>query len=289
MMLTAETNIVSDKFGEEKAVAMLAHAGFDAIDYSQFDLRTNGSHPVLGPSYDVYANRLRKAAEDEGICFRQSHAPFPSYMDGKDSYNSEIFAKIKRSVEVAGILGAKVICVHPVSFPNDEEREFEFNVAFYQSLEPYAKAAGVKIGVENMFWRDNAAGCIRPGACGTAERMIRVFDALNPDSFTCLLDIGHCGLAGESADDFIRKLGGKRLGALHVHDNNFKEDMHTLPFTRGIDWKKVTGALHDVSYPGDFTFEANTFLAPFPDELVPDALSLLCKVGRQLINMIENA
>ena len=62
----------------------------------------------------------------------------------------------------------------------------------------------------------------------------------------------------------IRALGGKRVKALHVHDNDLVRDVHTLPFTRKIDWDEVMTALKDIGYDGELTFEADTFLSQFP-------------------------
>lgn len=287
MLLSTQTDVLTKLYGEKAAVEMIAAAGFDAVDYSQFDIKTDEGDPESGKNYEKFASELRKIADGCGVVFNQSHAPFPSYIESDPKRSEEMLCKTKRSIEIALLLGAKQICVHPVTFPNDEEREFEFNLEFYNSFVPLFKGSGMKIGVENMWWNDRSAGALRPGACGTSQRMKRLFDALDSKYFTCLLDIGHCGLAGESPERFITELGGTRLGALHVHDNDFKSDMHALPFTRSINWKSVTAALAEIGYAGEFTFEADNFLKSMPEEIVPQALGFLHTVGRQLISMIE--
>ena len=287
MILSTQTDILSGRYGDIKAVEMIAKAGFDAIDYSMFPLSTVQEHPTLSPNYKKYALVLKEVASNNGVFFNQAHAPFPSYKEDDAAYSKEIKARIIRSIEFCGILGVKQICIHPVTFRNEEQKEFDFNLSFYRSLVPYAKAAGIKIAIENMFWRDKSAHTIRAGACGTSYKMVRLFESLDPECFTCLLDIGHCGLVGEDAVHFINALGARRLGALHVHDNDFKNDMHTLPFTRNLNWQEITEALKNIKYKGEFTFEADMFLAPLPDESIPDALKLMHSVGRQLISMIE--
>ena len=287
MILSTQTDYFFEKFGDEKGIEMIAEAGFDALDITLFRNVDEGA--FFGTEYEKHACRLLEKAKSCGVYFNQAHAPFPSYKADNDDYNTYIIPKIERAIEVSGILGVKTCCVHPVTFRNDEKKQIEFNLDFYSRLAPIAKKWGVKIGVENMFWRDKAAGCIRPGVCGTSEQMIKLFDALDPEAFTCLVDIGHCGLAGEKADDFIRAVGGNRLGALHVHDNNFKDDQHTIPFARSIDWQEVTKALADVAYSGDFTFEAdNFFYHNMPQEFAFEGLKFLEKTGRQLISMIGN-
>lgn len=286
MILSTQTHYFFANYGFEKGIEMMAEAGFDALDISLF--KEIDSDPAFGDDYKTHVAMLEGKAKDCGIFFNQSHAPFPSYKADDMDYNSYIYPKIERAIEVSGMLGIKTVCVHPVTFRNNEGKQFEFNLDFYSRLAPLAKECGVKIGVENMFWRDKTAGCIRPGVCGTSEQMIKLFDALDSDAFTCLVDVGHCGLAGEKPDEFIRNVGGKRIGALHVHDNNFKDDKHTAPFTGSINWEEVTKALADVDYSGEFTFEADNFFnLNMPKEFAFEGLKFLEKIGRQLILMIE--
>ena len=289
MILSTQTGGLDKVFGDVEAIHMLGRAGFDSVDYSAFQMIHAEDHPILGGNYKEYAQKLLEAARSEGLTFNQSHAPFPSNREGDEPYNAKIEDILKRSIEFSSLLGAKIVCVHPVKMPSEtDERQHEENIAFYRRLEPCARDFGVKIGIENMFFTDSDSDCKRPSVCGTSERMIRLFDELDSDAFTCLIDVGHCGLVGEKAETFIRRVGGERLGALHVHDNDFHLDHHAIPYTGKLDWKAVTGALHDVGYKGEFTFEANSFVHKMPKELIPDTLRYLERVGRILISMIEN-
>lgn len=287
MILTTQNLALTKYYDAEEAIRMTAAAGFDALDCSLVEERI---HSAFDDMSEKKALSMKKCADDCGIRFRQAHAPFPSYRQEKEfeNYNVDVRRKIERSIEFSALLGVKVICIHPAIFLHDEEREFSFNLEFYNSFVPLLKETGIKIGVENMFWHDRQADALRPSACGTPARMIRLYDALDPTYFTCLLDIGHCGLVGEDPARFIRTLGGKRLGALHVHDNDFHTDQHTLPFTRSINWSSVTDALREIGYAGDFTYEDDAFLTKFSVALYPDALRFMHAVGRQLISMIEN-
>ena len=289
MLLSTQTGGLDGIFGEVEAIRMIGKAGFDCADYSAFLLTRTEDHPALGSGYKQYAKTLLDAAREAGITFNQSHAPYPSSREGDEEYNAKIEDILKRSIEFASILGAKVICIHPVkTLSETDEKQHEDNLAFYRRLEPCARDFGIKIGIENMFFTDEKSKCKRPSVCGTSERMNRLFDELSSDAFTCLIDVGHCGLAGEEPDVFIRRVGGKRLGALHIQDNNYRTDDHTIPFMRSIDWAAVTKALHDVGYAGDFTFEANAYVHHMPKEMVADTLAYLGKVGRFLISQIEN-
>ena len=88
--------------------------------------------------------------------------------------------------------------------------------------------------------------------------------------------------------DLIRALGKDRLKALHVHDVDGKDDLHTLPYFSKINWDRVCAALKEIGYEGDLTFEAGNFVNPLPRELCRPAADMMVAVGRHLINKIEN-
>ena len=96
---------------------------------------------------------------------------------------------------------------------------------------------------------------------------------------------------GDEPDHAIRVLGNKRLGALHIHDNNYREDTHTIPYDRAckMDWNKITTALGEIDYKGDFTYEADNFLVRFDRSSIQAATTFMAQLGRTLIAKIEAA
>ncbi len=64
-------------------------------------------------------------------------------------------------------------------------------------------------------------------------------------------------------------------------------DLHTLPYFGITDWDKVTKALAEIGYDGDFTFEAYTFFGGKPEELLVDTAKYMASVGRSLIDSIN--
>lgn len=282
MELSTQTDVGVSRFGEEKTIRWICEAGFDAIDYSMFDI-TSEDAILNRKDYESHALHLRKLTESYGCRFNQTHAPFPSHIPGDDEYNGKIKDYIIKAIEVAGILGAEDIVVHPSRFKNNDK---QIILDFYRSLESYAKQYGVKIALENMFGRDARRGCIVENVCSNPTQLSEFADELGKDNFTVCLDIGHCGLVGQDPAEFIIKLGHDRLKALHVHDNNFKEDLHVWPYTSLQDWDSITSALKEIKYSGVFTYEADKSLLYFPEELMPYAYSFMEKIGRHLINKI---
>jgi L-ribulose-5-phosphate 3-epimerase len=128
-----------------------------------------------------------------------------------------------------------------------------------------------------------------PNVCSTGEEFAEYLDALDRNYFVGCLDVGHCGIIGQNAADMIYTLGKDRLNALHIHDNDHVNDLHTLPMTQSIDFKSIMKALKDIGYEGELTLEADNFLKGFPKDLLPEASLFMLKTAKQLIKMYEEA
>ena len=87
MKISTEIGSAAHLIGEERAIEFLAKAGFDAWDFSMFDMcRYDWSrkvflpsdHPLASADYLKFARKLKQIGLDNGIVCNQSHAPFPS-------------------------------------------------------------------------------------------------------------------------------------------------------------------------------------------------------------------
>ncbi len=287
MILSTQTDYLSRQFGIEKAIDIIADAGFDAIDLTMFDMKSDDS-VFCQDDYKELALNLLKKAQNRGLFFNQAHGPFPCSKNNDDDYNSKIYTRIARSIEIAGIVGAKCIVIHPMHhlpYLENSEKLKEINMEFYRSLAPFAKAAGVKIALENM-WQRNSEKKIVVSACSRTKEFADWIDTLNDDCFTACLDLGHSGLYGFDAAEQIKGLGN-RLGALHVHDNDYQSDAHTAPYLGKMHWDTICEALATVGYKGDLTLEADNFFNSFPKELAPMATKFLHDIGRNLIERVK--
>ena len=291
MKTVFNTYSLETRFGIEKAVEMLADAGFDAIDFSFCDNDDKFCGPETDtPEFEARMKDLRKLAESKGVTFTQAHAPFPSSSrTGDPEETKQIFENIVRSMKFASILGIEIIVVHPMqhlvySEEGNPEKLYEMNIDFYNRLLPYCKKYNIKVALENMWqyplpWKVGHSTCSRP------DEFLRYLDALDKEWFVACLDVGHAVLVCEDPADMAKKLGN-RLACLHVHDVDGKEDLHTLPFYGINDWDKFTKALRDMGYRGNFTYEASNFMRNLPDELMPSSLKFAADMGRYLISKI---
>ena len=289
MLLSTQNDALGRSFGEAESIRMLKKAGFDAFDYSMFRIVREPDYALNQPNWREYVRGLRAVADEVGIRCNQAHAPFPS-SKGEKEYDEMAYDAIVRSMEAASILGANVIIVHPMQhLPYAENKAAlrEMNIAFYRGLIPYCERFNIRVAVENMWQRSEQAGNhIVDSTCSRAEEFCDYIDAIGSPWIVACLDIGHVGLVGEEIRRMIHMLGRDRLQALHVHDNDFNGDQHTLPFTRNMDFELITTALHDIGYAGDFTFEADNFINRVPMELKQDASIYMCKVGRYLMKRV---
>lgn len=288
MLLSTQTLLLAEKLGEKEAIRIIKQAGFDAYDMSLFKMKSDDYY-LNGNNYLSEAKALRKYADSLGIVCNQSHAPFPSSVGDKEK-DKATFKKIVRAMEIAAVLGAKSIVVHPkqhLRYAEHPDELFNMNMEFYNRLIPYAEKFGIKIATENMWQRNNGAKSVTDSTCSRAWEFCKYIDTVNSKWLVGCLDIGHTSLVGADTAEFIRNMGNERLQALHVHDTDFISDLHTLPFTQKIDYIAVCKALKEINYKGDITFEADEFLRKFPVDFLPEASEFMCKVGRRIIKEIR--
>lgn len=283
MRLSMPTSVLDARFSYDRIWDMMAEVGFDAIDLTLTNIMSE-SHPLAGNNHVKKAEKLRESAQSRGLVFNQAHAPFPIYREGDEEYNRLVYAALIRSMEIASIVGAQQIVVHPSRVP---ENPMRFNMDFYRGLIPYCERFGIRVAIENLYgYGEN--GTLVMGVCSTSQELCTYIDTLDSPWFAVCLDIGHSGLTGQSAAEMIHTLTATRLKALHVHDNDLIKDLHTLPFTGKLDWEGTTSALRDIGYSGDLTLEANLFLNRFPDELILPAMRLMAETGRYLIQQCQS-
>ena len=283
MKISTEISSASRIVGEEKAIELCARAGFDAWDFSMFDMCKYdyptksilySHHPLAHSDYLSFARRLKKVSDDNGIYCNQSHAPYPSVPGVRDY--------LKRAIECTAEAGGKICVIHP-HFVSEEE-----NKEIYNEFLPFAKDYGVKIATENMWDWDYEKDESSFAICSTGESFKKLVDIVDDDYFVACLDIGHAEMrgSGSGAVNMIRALG-KKLQAVHVHDNDKWQDSHKIPFSDSIDFVSVAAALKEIGYNGEITLEANAYLKDFTRENILDGLKDMAAAARRLADMVK--
>ena len=287
MKISTEIASAAKIIGEEKAVEYIAKAGFDAWDFSMFamckyDWATNSilenDHVLASGDYLAFARKLKKIGEDNGIVCNQSHAPFPTRC-------KEIRGFYKRAIECSAEAGAEICIIHP-----DNDKSAVENAEMYLELLPFAKECNVKIATENMWNWDDEKGHSSFAACATPESFVEHIDIINDPFFVACLDIGHAEMKGSdtTAVEMIRKLG-KRIEALHIHDNDKLHDSHQIPFSMDIDFDAVVKALKEINYKGFLTLEADAYLESrkYTSENVFEGIKNLAESAKKIREMYK--
>ncbi|MBQ9162565.1 MAG: sugar phosphate isomerase/epimerase [Clostridia bacterium] len=285
MKISTEIGSISRIVGEERAVELVAKAGFDAWDFSMFKMARynwsehiaeDGDHPLGSADYLKFARRLRQIGLDNGIHCNQSHAPFPTFSPSMHKY-------LFRAIECTAEAGGDVCVIHPANDFTPEQ-----NAEMYDRLLPFAKDHGVRIATENMWNWDREKNHSSFAACATPDSFNAHLDAVTAGNLWACLDIGHSEMLGSdtSAPEMIRALGD-RLAALHVHDNDKRNDSHQIPFSMNIDFDAVIRALKDIGYKGYCTLEADSYLNKFNADNVFDGVRDLAVAAGRFADMYK--
>lgn len=288
-MLLSNTieGLINNGMSHKEAIKFMADMGYDAYDMMFDPMQYKPEDPWNQDDYREYAMELRKYADELGIVCNQAHAPMNSKC-GDEEFDVTFMPLVIRSMEIAAILGAKIIVVHPVQcLPYAENAELlkEMNMKFYNSLIPYCEQFGIKVAAENMWqWNRFTRQCIH-STCSRAEEFCDYIDSINSEWIVACLDIGHVVLVSEDIPRMIKMLGN-RLEALHIHDNDYKDDLHAFPFFHQIRFDQMTKALTEIGYKGDFTFEIGGIYRKLPKETWESATKLLVDSGRYLMKKI---
>ena len=283
MKISTEICSTAELLGEYKAVELCAKAGFDGWDFSMFDMCRylwpqdiclDSGHPLRTDHYLKFARELKNIGLDNGIVCNQSHAPFPVDVPEVRSY-------LKRAIECTAEAGGEICVIHPANNRTPEE-----NAEMYLELLPFAKSCGVKIATENMWnWKEGDEYSSF-AACSTAESFCKHLEAVNDEFMVACLDIGHAEKqgSGDGAANMIRALGGK-LQALHIHDNDRRNDSHQIPFSMSIDFVEIVAALKEIGYNGWLTLECGTYISQSDAAHAPQGLCDMAKAVRKIAEM----
>ncbi|MBQ9936801.1 MAG: sugar phosphate isomerase/epimerase [Oscillospiraceae bacterium] len=302
MKISSTTSVLARKFGDEKAIVMLAKAGFDAMDYSMFVHKAEDG-VFTNKGFDKYAEKLKTVADAAGIEFGQLHAQMPSPSYPAYMENQKLWDMLAvNSIISAAIMNCPYVVIHPLImldriYDQKYQENYDANLEYYGKMVPYLKEYGVKVAIENMWHHDFEKDVICPSVCSTSDEMKKLAKELG-DGFVTCLDVGHCILTGETPEDMVYSLGDT-LKVLHVHDNDGRDDNHDIPYNgfptpmefkgpeRRINWDAFIKALKDINYTGTLSLEADSFLSRFPMELYEDASLFMAKVARHLADKFD--
>jgi sugar phosphate isomerase/epimerase len=118
--------------------------------------------------------------------------------------------------------------------------------------------------------------------------LCELIDYLDHPLIGACWDTGHAKLMNHDQASCLSALG-RRLKALHIQENDGRNDDHMLPFANGregVDWNQVVKGLSDAQFAGPFTYEVHNAFHAVPDALLDDTLRHAARVARYLSDQI---
>lgn len=185
------------------------------------------------------------------------HAPFNGINDmwKAGDAGERMLQRLLNCVDDCARHGIPTLIVH-LSSGQYPPRMSDIGFGRYDRLMQYATEKGVVIAYENIRRLDNVAFAMEN----------------YPQAGFCW-DVGHeaCYMNGME----FMPLFGKRLAALHLHDNTaiYDEDLHRLPYDGVIDMERAAKHLADSNYSGSLMLEVKRCTAGIDslDEFYPRA------------------
>lgn len=223
----------------EERFRLIREAGFDCVmlwwgdDFYELDgEKTN--HPKL--------------ARKHGLMVENAHAPYQfsndlwnSGLDG-DAYEELIINCIKdcAACEIPTLVMHINDGPLPAQLGND-------GIQRLARLVEEAEHDNIVLALENLQ---------------TPKYLDYVFSRINSEHLGFCYDSGHeFAISGRFS---LLKKYGHLLKALHLHDNNGKEDQHLLPGEGQIDWTNLAMQIKDTGYTGPVALES---CAPWNEEI----------------------
>ncbi len=163
------------------------------------------------------------------------------WVHGK-THNAQM-ALMMSQIDLCFKYGVKIAVLHS-SYGDPREKlapPNEYGLSEFKRLMEYAKARGVKLALENVD--DGSIGHIK-----------YLLNNIKSSYFGFCYDSGHHNLYAKDLD--LLKLYGKRLLAVHLHDNlgdykpgdDYLRDLHYLPLDGTIDFASLMAKLKQVGY-----------------------------------------
>lgn len=299
MKIAVQTGGIIDQLGAEKCYKTIAEAGFEAIDWNiDHALRaatiTNGEYrgncifeKELDEILDYYKEELFYIKKNN-LTITQAHAPFPAYVTGKPEVLEYMIGIYKKVILFLDAVGCQNVIIHGVSGMKKHDDELiesidALNDKLYSSLIPELQRTNVTVCIENLPAGGGAD--VVAGVCGDPREAVEMIDLYNQaagkECFGLCLDTGHMNIMRHEPRRYISVIG-KRIKALHIHDNAGNIDQHKAPYTGTIDWNAFCSALKSIGYEGDLSFETfnQVSLNYIDEELLMPWLELICTVGK---------
>ena len=203
--------ITAGKMTQLDTVRAAAELGFDGIEFT--DLTPNKDEKPTWEQQMEYAKELRKAADECGIEIVAYTIGASLYQGSAEKDEAEV-ERLKKQVDVAAVLGAKLMRHDVCSAEKREDRTIGFFnmlptiAANARKVTEYAQTKGIRTCSENHGY-----------VAQDSDRVEALFNAVNHPNYGLLVDVGNFACADEPSVHAVSRVAPY---AIHVHAKDFR-------------------------------------------------------------------
>jgi sugar phosphate isomerase/epimerase len=295
-------------YGHQEGYRKIREAGFEAIDWGMdyWNFKAICEAEELKdlclwekplPALLEHLGPELEAIRAAGLTITQAHAPFPASCSTRPEVLDYTIGIYKNLIHLCEAVGCPRLVIHSICLQKNDPVEWDrayvddLNRKLYESLIPDLLETSVTVCLENLF---SGAGhrVFREGFGSDPTHVAAFIDELNEKAgktcFGFCLDTGHVNLLRRDFRTFMPILG-KRICALHIHDNDQTTDQHLAPYAGNIIWPDFLQGLKAIGYEGDLSFETFAQVSPdrSPVALMPSYMRLLVDIGNYFISQIQ--
>ena len=173
----------------------------------------------------------------------RSGAPGVNVLHPEKGRRIDAMDEIKRALESAERIPFRNLIVHLGEREDAwSQRTIEYAQTALEHLGAFARPLGVQLLIENLLSDPT-----------TPSRLMLILELGHLSDVGICLDLGHahmtCGVS-----EAISAVG-KRLVAVHMHDNHGLKDDHLWPGDGSIDWPAAAAALNSLALPQAMVME----------------------------------
>jgi sugar phosphate isomerase/epimerase len=270
-MLSETTSYIKDSGSPEPYLRKIAEAGFSHVQWGhQWDTDFLYSKSEI--------DQIRAWLKEFDLQMLTIHGSAGTEKKWDSPREYERLAGVDlvaNRLRMASELGAGVVIMHFERLPASLEEQAPYWARMRRSLdalEPVARGCGVKLALENYedeYYLEHKT----------------FFAAYSPDFLGFCYDAGHGNLGRGEGFQRLEEVK-QRLIAVHLHDNDGKEDQHRVPFKGTVDWTRLMQLIASSPYRQGIQLEATH--RDYPDfRTEDDFLRAAYLAGQRLTALLE--
>ena len=262
----------------EKAFADAKAFGYDYIELWVGRPHAYGPDLIRDDSRQLYRIlELKERYEMPVPIYTPEHNAYPfNYMLGDEISRRESLEYLKCCIKAAGRVGADYMLVSAGHGGDASKTQRHERLA--ESLKELAFAAeqeGIILLLEPLTRYES-------NTCTTLGELEQVLDEVAHDCLLGMCDLAVPYTSGEDPAEYVRRLG-RRMGHLHLTDNDGLSDTHLIPGTGTMPLKEILRDLTEAGYGGSATIELVTHYIDAPGEACGAALMYVRKLMKHYL------